>query len=305
MALSKITKYIWLLDRLYYHRDGLTLVQLQDDWTKTYGADEACQMSDRTFGRLRSETEELFKVDIECVNTCGCYRYRLSSQPIDDDKLRKWLLNTFVVGNRIADSMQLSNRILIEDVPSGYTYLVDILSAMRDSHKVSISYQSFVNSQPRRIVVEPYCLKANKRRWYLLANTDNHLRTYALDRMKNLEILYDTTFSLPDDFDAESYFAHTIGVSVEADDYEVETVRVKIFSDRHKDKYLLTLPLHPTQSLIESNDEYSVFEYRIRPTYEFFHEMLALGDEAEILSPDWVRDDMQWYIENMLRRYKK
>lgn len=303
MATTKIAKYVWLIDRLYNHPNGMTLAELQDDWIGTYGLDEACQMSPRTFLRLKTETEGLFGVDIECA-ACDSYRYRISRKEIDNDRLRKWLLDTFVVSNRIADSMQLKERILIEEVPSGGKYLLDILSAMKESNVIEMGYQSFVSSEPRKLKVEPYCLKANKRRWYVLGKTEKGLRVYALDRIVGMAIVGDEKFVMPETFDAEEYFANTIGVSVEAEDYEVETIRVKVYANRHKDKYLNTLPLHPSQKMVESGEEYSIFEYRLRATYEFFHEILALGDEAEVLSPEWVRKDMTWYVENMLKRYK-
>ncbi len=56
--------------------------------------------------------------------------------------------------------------------------------------------------------------------------------------------------------------------------------------------YIETLPLHHTQRLVEKNDEYGVYELRLRPTLDFFLILMGLGSYAEVLAPERLRSLM-------------
>ena len=55
----------------------------------------------------------------------------------------------------------------------------------------------------------------------------------------------------------------------------------------------------------DRNKEYTDYIINVRPEYEFQHEMLRLGHDAEVLSPQWLRDEMVWLGEEALKRYKR
>jgi predicted DNA-binding transcriptional regulator YafY len=40
------------------------------------------------------------------------------------------------------------------------------------------------------------------------------------------------------------------------------------------------------------------------PTYDFIQELLSMGDEVEVLAPDYVRQEMKRRIKNMSHLYK-
>ena len=69
-------------------------------------------------------------------------------------------------------------------------------------------------------------------------------------------------------------------------------------------KYFRSLPLHWSQQEIKSTDEYSVFEYHIRPTYEFEQEILSHGADVEVLEPAWFRDKLINRVKELAWRYK-
>ena len=92
--------------------------------------------------------------------------------------------------------------------------------------------------------------------------------------MKRIEPT-DESFVFPDTFDAETYFADAFGVIVVPEELNVETIRLKISEARNKRKYFRSLPLHTSQNEVEHYTDYSVFEYRLYPTYDFFQEVLS------------------------------
>jgi hypothetical protein len=89
------------------------------------------------------------------------------------------------------------------------------------------------------------------------------------------------------------------------EEYDIEKVRVKVYNDYHRADYLRTLPLHKSQVVIDSTPEYTIFEYRFRPTDDFLSAILALGGDAEVLSPAWYRNYVYEEIDRDKGRYTK
>ena len=80
---------------------------------------------------------------------------------------------------------------------------------------------------------------------------------------------------------------------------------VRISVDAHQANYLRSLPLHTSQEETERNDDYSVFQYFIVPTYEFIKELLSYGGALEVLSPEWLRKEMKQEAQTMNETYNR
>ena len=78
-----------------------------------------------------------------------------------------------------------------------------IIEAMQDSKTLQLTYLGFHQSHPVTFLVEPYCVKVFKQRWYMVARSPEKdgVFIYALDRILQLEMT-DVTFEFPDSFDA-------------------------------------------------------------------------------------------------------
>ena len=55
------------------------------------------------------------------------------------------------------DNRSISNRILLEEVPSGRYFLDIITSAMRDNRQIVVDYEDFFGNTIQRLKVNPYC----------------------------------------------------------------------------------------------------------------------------------------------------
>ena len=108
------------------------------------------------------------------------------------------------------------------------------------------------------------------------------LRIYALDRIGALEPT-ERKFKLPKKFNAEEFFADYYGIIIGDEDFDVEPVALKVNS--WQSNYLRTLPLHHTQVEVERNEEYSIFEYHLCPTFDFRQKLLSMGGSVEVLAP--------------------
>ena len=51
-------------------------------------------------------------------------------------------------------------------------------------------------------------------------------------------------------------------------------------------------------------DDYSVFSYYLRPSFDFYQRILWMREKVELLGPDDVRAEMVGIIEQMAERYR-
>lgn len=100
--------------------------------------------------------------------------------------------------------------------------------------------------------------------------------------------------------DVTSYFNEVIGVNLDGD-YDCEKVILRVYGKQCQ--YIETLPLHKSQRHIAGTKDYSDYELNLRPEYEFQHAILALGQNAEILYPQWLREEIKWLAEETAKRY--
>ena len=128
------------------------------------------------------------------------------------------------------------------------------------------------------------------------------LRIYALDRIKVLEPT-ERKFKLPKKFDAEKFFEDYYGIIIGDEDFDVEPVALKV--DSWQSKYLRTLPLHHSQVEVVRNDEYSIFEYRLCPSFDFRQKLLSMGETVEVLAPQLLRDNIFESVGYMSENYNK
>ena len=275
-----INRYVWFVTTIY-NRGPITLEEIQHRFESHFGRGE--ELSERQFHRYTDAVEELFDIEIKYSRTERGYIVA-DREGIDNMGMRKWLIQTFSVNNILHESQELKNRILLEDVPSGQQHLTTIVDAMRESVALLMTYQSFWMDEPATFEVEPYCVKLFEQRWYMLGKSEGYddLRIYALDRIKALEPT-ERKFKLPKKFDAAKFFEDYYGIIISDDDYDVCPVALLV--DAQQSNYLRTLPLHHTQVEVERNDKYSIFEYRLCPTFDFRQKILSMGGAIEVLAP--------------------
>lgn len=274
-----IKKYVWLLSTVH-NRGPISLADIQSRFRNQFGE----ELSERQFHRYTDAVESLFDIEIKFDRSWNGYVIA-DREELKDMGMRTWMIQTFSVSSVLHESQDLKNRILLEEVPSGQQHLTTIVDAMRESVALLMTYQSFWMDEPATFEVEPYCVKLFEQRWYMLGKSEGYddLRIYALDRIKALEPT-ERKFKLPKKFDAAKFFEDYYGIIISDDDYEVCPVALQV--DAQQSNYLRTLPLHHTQVEVERNDKYSIFEYRLCPTFDFRQKVLSMGGSVEVLAPE-------------------
>lgn len=301
MKANEIFKqYIWLTDTIY-RSGGISLQELNNRWMRTEMSG-GIPMTRATFNRHKIAIEEIFGLCIECQRKGGYYYYIENEEVLKNNNLQHWLLDSLSVSNMLMESGSLKDRIVLENIPAGKEYMQPIINAMKQDHKLMMTYRKFGQSVGYTITIEPYAIKVFKQRWYLLAKDNKHgyPTIYALDRIVSLEET-EESFIYPSDFNTDVFFKESYGVLCGTKD---KPQKIVIRAYPPFTNYLRTLPLHHSQKEVKTTSDYADFEFYLRPTFDFRQELLSQCSEVEVLKPAKLREDMKEMIEKMLERYR-
>ncbi len=299
--MTQLQKYTWLIETIrragkISHRD------LSDKWERCTDLSDCKPLHSATFNRWRDAIFSQFGIIIDCQRVGGYLYFIANPEDIDEDELKKWMLDSFAVGNLIGENLSLKDRIVVDQIPSGRDHLTTILEAMKQNCVVNIEYKAFVYSRSFKIPVEPYCVKLHENRWYMLGHnlSKDTIRLYGLDRIESVEIT-DKEYRLPKGFSASEFFYNYFGIVADA---RIKPERIVLRADKNHTPYLKSLPLHHSQRLIEDNGEYADFELYLAPTYDFVMKLLQVGAMIEVISPLSLRKTMKGWISDMNELYK-
>jgi len=297
---TKFKEYIWLVNTIYQAR-SITLAEINEKWLQTEMS-EGIPLSRTTFHRHRIAIEEIFGLFIECNKKNGNKYFIGNDYVLREDSIQNWMLSTLSVSNMLGECQSLNHRILLENVPYGGETLQQVIKAMKENHIISLTYRRYGSPDTGSYQLAPYCVKLFHQRWYLLACFESGLKSvYAFDRIVSIEIL-EQKFKIDEDFDAADYFSDSYGIVV-GENVEAERIVIRAFG--YEPYYLRNLPLHHTQREIQSTDEYSDFELRLRPTSEFKAQLMSRGQWIEVLEPQSLADEIVEWHKNAINRYKK
>lgn len=293
-------EYIWLVNTIYKARK-ISLSEINEKWIETdYSG--GVEFSRTTFHRHKIAIEDMFGIYIECDRKNGFKYYIGNEYVLQENSVQNWMLSTLSVSSLLAESMSLNERILLENVPSGGEKLKMVIKAMKENKKLSITYRRYGGHATRTFDLEPYCIKLFGQRWYLLGRfADRGFATFSIDRMLEIK-MNDEKFKLDEDFDAASYFSDCFGVMLD-ENSKPEKVLIRAYG--YEPYYLRDLPLHHSQHEIQSTEEYSDFELRLKITSDFKSKLLSRGEWIEILEPKALADEIIEWHQKAIDRYKK
>lgn len=299
--MSLILKYIWVVKTIH-HAGRITLKELNEKWRANVDLSRGDDLPRQTFDRWKSGILDLFGILIDCEQRGGYHYYIANPKELSEGKLRTWLLNTYGTAETLSSNLSIHDRILTENIPSSQDHLSTVLEAMKSNNMLHITFKAFTMKEPKRFLVEPYCVKMSAQRWYMLARNTEHknLRLYSLDRIETVEIS-NTRFVLPDDFNAKDYFAEFFGIVL---DESVPLQTIILRADKYHQNYMRTLPLHPTQREIFACDDYADFELKLRPTYDFYMKLMSFGNMIKVLEPKTLQEEICKWLENTIEMYR-
>lgn len=246
-------------------------------------------ISKRTFQRDIEDISSIFNIEIAYDFSRKVYYIELDENPDYNERI----LEAFDTFNALNVTDRISKHIHFETrKPKGTENLYGIIHAVKNNLKIRFTHYKFWDKTPTERSVEPYGLKEFKNRWYIVAkdDKDNIIKTFALDRISELEI---TKFHFQPNkqFDIAKHFKYCFGI-IAPDNITDEPEEVIISFTPFQGKYIKTLPLHNTQEILEDNDKELRVKLTIHITYDFIMELMAHAEELKIIQPISLKDEM-------------
>lgn len=282
-------QYIWLVNTIYRSRK-ITLEEINRKWMDS-SLSNGQPMVRSTFNRHKDAIEDIFGIYIECDKKDGFKYFIGNAEVLEEESIQNWMLNTMSVSGTLSDSKAVHDRILLESIPSSGEHLQHFIDAMKSNLRISVTYRKYGAEEATDMLVEPYCIKLFKRRWYALVRQKGHESFFLLsfDRIQAIEI-YDEKFVLDKDFDAATWFKDSYGI-VRNDESPLTVIRIRAFN--REVFYMRDLPLHHSQREVGTTPDYSDFELKIRPSADFFTPLLSRGAQIRILEPQWLAEEIK------------
>ena len=298
MARNLINRYVWLVDTISRY-GRITLKDLNAAWLRSV-ISEGKPLARRTFFHYRDGVEEMFDINIQCDKSTFEY-YIDDSGSESNALLRSWVVDSVSMSGTLSNARDVSGRIMLENVPSAREHLPVVIDALKQNRRIRFSYKSYTRSLPTDgIVLEPYFVKIFKQLWYVIGLNvkDRQVKTYALDRISSLNILQDT-FVMPEEVNPSEFFKDCFGIITNRNSAKRIVLRV----EPTQAKYFRALPLHSSQQEVV-HDDYSIFTYKMRITYDLKEEIMSHGATIEVLEPKELKTLIRTELEQALKNYQ-
>ncbi len=255
-------------------------------------------ISKRTFKRDTEDIFTLYSIEIKYDFTEKVYFIDDEGDTAKSDRLFE-AFDTFYVLNMTED---LSNYIHLERIkPKGTDNLYGLIHAIKNKLQIRFDYEKYWEDTITNRVVEPYCLKEFKNRWYLIAKDvkNDYPKTFALDRMSGLEIT-NVKFSVLASFDMNKLFMYSYGI-ITPQDPKVEEVILSF--DPEQGKYIKSLPLHESQEIVVDTETELRIKLKLYITHDFEMELLSYGDNVKVLQPVSLAGKLKASLESAFKQY--
>jgi proteasome accessory factor B len=275
-----------------YIENQFDYLQMQDD-TLNIG------FSKRTLQRDLKEIRNVFGIDIEYSKTNK--GYYISQSETENMNFQR-MIEAFDMFNSLNLAQDLTPFIHLEKRrPQGTENLYGLLHAIKNRLQIKFIYQKFWEEELSQRLVEPYALKEFKNRWYMMVKDckDNNIKSFALDRLTNLEIT-NQTYQYPDNYSIEQSYRYCFGI-ISPNDEEPQDIILSF--DPFQGKYIKTLPLHDTQQVLVDNDVEMKIKLKLCLTHDLVMELLSFGYNMKVIEPKSLADQIKQAHEKAYRQY--
>lgn len=293
-------RYVWLVD-VIRHAEKITYEEISNLWKTSPLNTDQSPLALRTFHNHREAIEHLFGIRILCNRSDHNRYYVADDNNMDTTRLKVWMLQTLSLSNIINRANDVEKRIVLDITPEEKFGLTNVIEAMKHNKVVSLVYSVPTDGLRTMFDIAPYCLRYWKNTWYVLGRDmkTNRMLAFDLARVLNLTAT-DTVFEYPENFSPAEYFKKYYGMDM-TESHEPDQIRIRL-SGKNRDM-VRTLPLHPSQKEIMADLDSSIFEYHIIPSNDFISAILAMGSEAEVVSPLSLRQRVSDIVRDMVRLY--
>lgn len=250
-------------------------------------------ISSKTFQRDCKQISQIWGIEISYQKQENVYFL------IDDEEiLTNRLIESLDLVSILNQARKVGKYFYLESrKSSGIQYFHDIVYAIENGYSLQFTLNSFHADKTVR-KCKPIAIKETHNRYYLVAwdLEKKEFRNYGLDRVTDFKIVYEK--HITPEIDVESRYQHAFGI--ECDE---KPVNVVLRFHQYQKNYLNSLPLHPSQKMIQRTDSTIDVELFVHPTNELVMEILKYGAICEVIRPKSLRDKVKMKVKEFYQVY--
>jgi len=185
----------------------------------------------------------------------------------------------------------------------GLSHLDTLYQAILKRVALKLTYKSFKSRQSNELTFLGYILKEFNNRWFLIGKIvgEKRIMTLALDRIEKIDLDLNIEYTI-DDFDADSYYHDTFGVTVMNDN---SLIKIEMLIDKINAPYVLTKPFHHSQELVEKCGDGSVIiSIKVHHNYEIERLILGFGAGIKVIKPRRLKNRIKKLINLAMEQYQ-
>ncbi len=195
-------------------------------------------------------------------------------------------------------SVDIGSTVIAQDKQKVKFYIQILEKVILANIKVTFNYYSPHKNQESRRKVWPLHLHNNCGRWFLLAYDEKRkdLRLFCLDRMEKLrEAGEEFNYKKKVDFDeyCRRSFRNQLG----------KRFKVKVKFDEYQSRWIRTQHWFDNQKIKELKNGETEMSFSFSGIEDFKRWFLKYGSHAEVLEPNWLREEIKKEIKKMLDKY--
>lgn len=253
--------------------------------------------SKKTFERDKKEISNLFGIDIEYSKIHK--GYFINQTEIEQMNFER-MMEAFDMFNSLNLASDLTPYIHLEKrKPQGTENLYGLIHAIKNKLQIKFDYEKYWDDTITQRTVEPYALKEFNNRWYVMANDERKLKSFALDRITNLEIT-SLPFNYPLHQNIEENYRYCFGI-MSANDKELHEIILSF--NTHQGKYIKSLPLHESQEILVDDENELRIKLHLYITEDLVMELLSFGNNMKVLQPQILIDELKAVYTKALQQY--
>jgi predicted DNA-binding transcriptional regulator YafY len=192
-----------------------------------------------------------------------------------------------------------SNKLL-----KGLEHINPLYQAILNQRTLLIEYKSFKALQSQQSIYYPYLLKEYRNRWFIICKPKKGvtLVTLALDRIIEFQELPNEKFIVHKGVDLDTYYDDLLGVTKSEKD---RAHKVVLEIDNYNAPYVLTKPLHHTQTILQEKEHSIIIRIDVVPNFELEREILGFGECMKVLAPRFLTSRIKKRLIKNVERYTK
>ena len=188
------------------------------------------------------------------------------------------------------------------DQLKGLEFLSDLIDAIINHQPLKMTYRPY-KGEEQTMVIHPHYLKQYNTRWFLFGLADHGEYgmspvNKALDRIVKFTVAK-VPFVENKQIDYETYFNDIVGVTHDRRHPDIEHVVLRFAKERFP--YAVSKPIHQSQQIV--NAEEGILSIDVRVNRELEQNIFSFGQQVEVLSPEWFRNQIIEKYKEIIKIY--